>query len=104
MIFIKGIKFRKIEGISLWPFILFRSKKPEIQLINHEKIHLRQQIEMLVIPFYIWYALEWLFKYYRFRDGYNAYLNISFEKEAYHNEKNADFLKTRKFWNFVNYI
>jgi hypothetical protein len=26
--------------------------------VNHEKIHLRQQLELLVLPFYVWYIIE----------------------------------------------
>jgi hypothetical protein len=47
----KAFKKLKINGIALFPFIFIR--KPEDRenniLINHEKIHLRQQIELLVI-------------------------------------------------------
>jgi hypothetical protein len=38
--------------------------------------------EMLYIPFYLWYGVEWLVKL--FCKG-NAYRNISFEREAYDN-------------------
>jgi hypothetical protein len=47
----KPLKKLKINGIALFPFIFIR--KPEDKenniLINHEKIHLRQQLEMLII-------------------------------------------------------
>ena len=52
---------------------------------KHEKIHIAQQKEMLVIPFYLWYFIEWLVRL--FKKG-NAYQNISFEREAYVNEYN----------------
>lgn len=40
-------------GITLFPFIVLRQSrmKDDPVLINHEKIHLRQQLELLVIPF-----------------------------------------------------
>ena len=31
-------------------------------VVNHERIHTAQQKEMLWIPFYIAYIIEWLFK------------------------------------------
>lgn len=93
-------------GISLWPFIIL--KKTELKLdnvfINHEKIHLRQQIEMLVIPFYFWYLMEYLFRMFQYKNRREAYRNISFEREAYANEKDLDYLKTRPFWRYIHYL
>lgn len=47
------LKNTKISGITLFPFILLRKKELRRNqiLINHEKIHLRQQLELLIIPF-----------------------------------------------------
>jgi hypothetical protein len=39
----------------------------------------------------------------QFKDRKKAYYNISFEREAYANENNIDYLKTRTFWCFVKY-
>lgn len=86
----KLIPFKGFKAITLWPFIFIRKgcSFNEIDL-NHESIHGRQQLELLIIPFYIIYLIEQIFKGYR---------NISFEKEAYNNEKNLDYLKTRKWF------
>lgn len=65
------------------------------RLINHERIHLRQQLEMLVIPFYIWYLVEFYTK---------GYYNISFEREAYRNEHDPTYLRRRKPFAFLKYI
>jgi hypothetical protein len=93
-------------GIALWPFIIL--KKQELKLdrifINHERIHLRQQIEMLVMPFYVWYIIEYVIRLIQYRDRREAYRNISFEREAYRNEKDLDYLKKRPFWKFITYI
>lgn len=67
-------------------------------LINHESIHTAQMKEMLYVPFYLWYVIEWLIKL--FGKG-NAYKNISFEREAYANQYNLDYLKTRKRYSWV---
>ena len=100
------LKNTKISGITLFPLILLRKKEyrqNEI-LINHEKIHLRQQLELLIIPFYIWYLSEYYIKYLKYKDSQIAYRNISFEREAYDNEQNPDYLKRRKFWSFLKYL
>jgi hypothetical protein len=72
--------------------------------INHEKIHLRQQLELLILPFYVWYLVEYLFRLVQFKDRKKAYYNISFEREAYANEKNLHYLKQRSFWEFLKFI
>ncbi len=103
MILIKGVPLKKIQGITLFPFIIVRSKKPSKVLINHEKIHIRQQLELLILPFYIWYVGEWLYHYIRCRHFWRAYRQISFEREAYDNEEDFEYLKKRKFWSFLEY-
>lgn len=104
MILIKGIPFKKIQGITLFPFIIVKPKMPNMVLLNHERIHIRQQLELLVIPFYIWYLSEWLYHYIKCRHTWMAYRRISFEREAYDNEADFNYLKNRKIWSFCKYI
>ena len=94
---------KKFTGITLWPFIVVKRKelKQDEVLINHEKIHLRQQIELLIIPFFIWYGLEYLIRLIQYKNRREAYFNISFEREAYANEKDLNYLKKRSFWKFL---
>jgi hypothetical protein len=94
------------NGLSIWPFIILkdRSLQRDPILMNHEKIHLVQQIEMLILFFYLWYVIEFLLRLVRYRNWTKAYRNISFEKEAYSNEHNLKYRKNRKFWNFLDYI
>lgn len=73
-------------------------------LLNHERIHLRQQAELLILPFYIWYVLEYFIRLVRYKDKKRAYRNISFEREAYANEANPDYSKNRKFWAFLKFL
>jgi hypothetical protein len=93
-------------GITIWPFIILRDYKlkDDSSFLNHEQIHLRQQIEMLVLPFYIWYVLEFFIRLLKYRNRNKAYRNISFEREAYENEKDPDYLKKRSFWRFVKFM
>ena len=94
------------RGMTLFPFILLKRRrfKEDMVLLNHEKIHLRQQLELLVMPFYLVYLIEFLIRYLRFNSWHLAYINISFEREAYTNEKNLNYLKTRRFWRFTKYL
>ncbi|MDP5139657.1 MAG: hypothetical protein NWP83_04200 [Spirosomaceae bacterium] len=104
MILLKNVKLPKINGIALWPFVIVRSKAPGKIILNHERIHLRQQIEMLIVFFYVWYIIEWGINYVKFGNWWAAYYAISFEREAYDNEQNLDYLKQRKFWAFSGYL
>lgn len=89
-------------GIALYPFIFLKDKKYETaRIVNHERIHLEQQKELLIIFFYIWYGIEYLWGYYKLRDWNQAYRNISFEREAYGNENNLLYLKSRKRFGFI---
>ncbi|WP_298487654.1 hypothetical protein [uncultured Maribacter sp.] len=102
----KHFFYKNYVGLSLWPFIILKDTtlKEDIVLINHEKIHLKQQQELLIIPFYIWYVTEWLLRSIFYLDTYKAYQNISFEREAYYNENNLDYLNQRKFFSFIKYL
>ena len=68
---------------------------------NHEAIHTKQMKELLYVPFYILYLLEWL---YRLTQKGNAYRNISLEKEAYDNENDMDYLDKREHFSWIEYI
>ncbi|MDC6351286.1 hypothetical protein PP178_06945 [Zeaxanthinibacter sp. PT1] len=102
----RPIFLKNYVGLSLWPLIILKADalRADSVLINHEKIHLRQQRELLIIPFYLFYFTEWLIRLLYYRNAYNAYKNLSFEKEAYHNETNLDYLKTRKPFTFIKYL
>ena len=68
---------------------------------NQEAIHTKQMKDLLYVPFYILYLLEWL---YRLTQKGNAYKNISFEKEAYDNENDMDYLDKREHFSWIEYI
>ncbi len=93
-------------GVTLFPFIILRHKelKANKTLINHEKIHLRQQLELLLVFFYLWYGLEFLIRWVYYKNRNQAYRNISFEREAYGNEKDLNYLKKRSLWGFLRYV
>ncbi|HEB61818.1 MAG TPA: hypothetical protein ENI82_01585 [Bacteroidetes bacterium] len=105
-ILVKFITLNFAQAITLFPFILLKDKKlrnNEI-LINHEKIHIRQQLELLIIPFYLIYLSEFLIKYLKYKSRYKAYRNISFEKEAFENESDKKYLKSRNWFQFIKYL
>ncbi len=98
--------YKDYVGLSLWPFIILkeRSLTHDEILINHERIHLQQQLELLIVPFYLWYFIEWGIKCVWYFNGYKAYRNISFEREAYYNESDPDYLSERGRFRFMQYL
>src|ERR1700747_3499875 len=85
-----------IRGLAFYPFIFVSSKTIiDDELLNHERIHLKQQKELLILPFYIWYLIALKRK---------GYMNISFEKEAYANENDLTYLKKRSILAYLKYM
>ena len=100
--------FMDIAGIALFPFVILKDSYKRLEssartqrIIRHESIHIKQQLELLVLPFYVWYFVEWFIRL--FGKG-SAYRNISFEREAKANENDNQYLKTRKLFSFLKYI
>lgn len=93
------------RGLTVFPFVFLLNKKDKVNtvLLNHEKIHIRQQVELLVVFFFIWYGIEFLVRMIQCKNRREAYYNISFEREAYANEKDLDYLKKRSFWSFLKW-
>lgn len=94
------------HAMALYPFIILKTNtlKTDSVLINHERIHLRQQLELLVFPFYVFYALEFLCRLIQYKQWHEAYRAISFEREAYAKENSNEYLKQRPFWSFLKYL
>jgi hypothetical protein len=100
------VKRLNVTGMAIWPFILIRNEhlRNNKRLINHELIHHKQQVELLLLPFYILYLLNYLVNLVIFKSHSKAYENIVFEKEAYANEQNLNYLKERRIFNWVKYF
>jgi len=94
------------SGLTIFPFVLLKHNKfkTDYVLINHEKIHLKQQLELLILPFYVIYLVEFFVRLIQYKNWHLAYRNISFEREAYSNEIDLDYIRSRKFWQFLKYL
>ncbi len=95
-----------VTAMAYWPFVIYRKLDyPNIQTIeNHELIHHRQQLEMLVLPYHLTYFVHFIYNLLRYRQYKKAYRNVCFEREAYANETNSDYLKVRRFWSWIKYL
>lgn len=102
--FIEFITGGGIAGITLAPFGIYIKEKylTNTRMINHESIHWKQQMEMLIIFFYLWYFIEWIIKI--FTNFGNAYKSLSFEREAYDNDDNLNYLNERKHFAWMKRI
>ena len=87
-----------------WWIIVRKDAKMTTKLLNHEKIHGRQQLEMLYIPFFIWYVTEFIIGLLHYGKWNEAYRNISFEREAKENEKDLSYVQNRKRYGWIYYI
>jgi hypothetical protein len=100
------IKRLKRSGIALFPFVFFanRSYRNDPVLITHERIHLRQQVELGILPFYILYVLNFLVNYAYYKNGEKAYRNVVFEREAYACQFDTGYLQKRRLWAFISWF
>ena len=80
-----------LTAITIFPFT-FISDKADKKDLNHEKIHIRQQLETLIIFFYLIYGVHYLILRFKYKHK-ETYKKICFEKEAYANERNLEYLK-----------
>lgn len=122
------IPFQYYTVINIFSILFTRKKKITEKIINHEKIHSAQMLELGIVgilillifssifnfsflyslfgicTFYIWYCLEYIFIRLFHKKQNDAYHDVSLEEEAYINDDNLNYLKTRKHFNWFKYI
>ncbi len=88
---VKILNWFGIQGIVLYPFIIFASKFPHPDIENHERIHWDQIRRDGILIFYGRYLKEYFSGR---RQGFShdkAYREISYEKEAYLHQKDYQY-------------
>lgn len=89
-------------AFTIYPFIIGTSwKKNQPILMNHEKIHLKQEKELLIIPFLIVHVLSFFLILIRRLSIVKAYKTSVFEREAFAHEENLEYLNTRKLFAWI---
>jgi len=91
-----------VHAITLFPFIISRYPMNK-RTLRHERIHIKQQAELLVIGFYLLYAIYYFIGLVKYKDKQRAYYMIPFEQEAYDNDNRPDYLKKRKLFAWTKY-
>ena len=102
-----GLDFFLMKGvvaITLAPFGIFMRKwaMNDKAIVMEEKIHWKQQCEMFFIGFYLWYLIEYLFKWPLYRK--DTYKNLSMEREAKKNCHIGHYLTYRKHFAWFKYF
>lgn len=102
----KHLPVKGFRAINLFGLIFARKEYSPLSehVLHHEAIHSKQMMELLVVGFYIWYIIEWLIRWIQYKDRILAYRNISFEREAFANDNNQQYLRNRPLWEFRNYL
>lgn len=97
----RHIPFAGFAAINLFGVVVVRrnewSALPDViqqAVLRHEDIHSAQGRELLWLGFYLAYVLEWLWRV--IFKPHRAYREMSFEREAYEHEWDAEYLKDRK--------
>lgn len=97
------IPVKGFAAINLFGVLFIRKGvKVSDRILNHEKIHTAQMKEMLYIFFYLWYFVEWIVRL--VANPKTAYRSISFEQEAYDNDKNDTYLSIRRAYAWRKFI
>ena len=96
-------------AITFWPFIFVRpdlTVHPVLpELLRHEEIHIRQQLELLLIGAWILFLIEYCYaRYLKKLDKRQAYYFTALEQEAHRNAFREDYLKIRRPYAMLRYI
>ena len=106
------LPFHGFAALNLFGVLVVRrGAKIDDEVMRHELIHTRQMRELLYLPFYLWYIIEWLLRFswklvtlpvtpkskrrHHLRD---AYTQMLFEREAYQHANDKDYLTRRKHY------
>lgn len=84
--------------------VVFAKEKLSVLMIRHEMIHTAQQKELLFVFFYVFYVVEWIYRLLFHRNLRKAYRSISFEREAYNKQAQADYLQKRRHFAWTEYL
>lgn len=124
------IPFSGYQAMTIWPVIFARDSFRPLKehVVNHEGIHLRQQIEVLMVSaaviailfltadiswwwmaaaplcYFVLYGLEYAVRLFAYGNHKEACRNISTEQEAFLYERDTEYLDRRKAFAWVRYL
>lgn len=98
---------KRFRALAVYPFIFVATAVDarDAVLLQHERIHFRQQKELLFVFFYLFYALDFLRNMIIYRgNAHKAYRYICFEQEAYTFEHDANYLSSRQLFAWRKFL
>jgi len=84
--FLKFIWRSKIVATVIYPYIFVSGSKKmasKYKILEHEMVHIKQIEKEGYLKFYVKYCFEFIINFFKYFSFKKAYLNISYEKEAY---------------------
>lgn len=108
VVYCNHLPAKAFVAMTIWPLVIVRNdKKAKFTktVERHEMTHAAQQKEMMIIFFYLLYAVEWIVKLPLCRfDSDRAYRSVSLEQEAYAHQYETVYNTTRLHFAFAKYI
>lgn len=106
MIIVKNkiIPLGSYTTINLFGILFTKSDYLSPITINHERIHTKQMLELLIVGYYLWYIIEYIIVRFCHKKQNDAYHDISFEEEAHNNDNNLHYLDNRKHFAWWKYV
>lgn len=120
------LMFTTCHTITIGFFVFSKNKSITKVVKNHETIHTMQWLEVTMlaglifvlldiiigvnltylspIAYYALYGFEWLLRVSLYKSYKLAYLALSFEREAYENEEDSNYLLNRPLFSWLKYI
>lgn len=98
---------RTPRAAVIWPFLIVRDRREYRRkwLMNHERIHLAQNGDLLLVGFDVVYCCEYLIARLVLRKTKEeAYYWLSCEQEAYLNQHDLDYLNKRPWGSQLKYL
>jgi hypothetical protein len=97
--------FNYYTGLSFFVFVwISRLDKDQVRLIRHETIHFWQQVEMLFVFHWLFYAAFYLIARAKGHCHWIAYRYNPFEIEAFSHEPDEQYLRKRKPFAWLSYV
>lgn len=92
--------------MAVWPFIISSVSREDAgkDMLQHERIHFRQQLELVWVFFFLFYFSEYFVRLLQYGNRDEAYRNISFEREAYAFEGEPGYLEKRKSFAWIQFL
>ena len=98
-----ALRWLGVTGLAPFPGVVLLAQDLPLgdartRLLQHERIHHRQQLECLIVPFYMLYAGMYVWQRLRGHGHWGAYERIPFEREAYAHEGETAYLRHRPWY------